>query len=329
MTATSKRHDPTEATNEHPAISCLLPVYNSEKYLKESIQSILEQTVWNFELIVINDGSTDSSLAIIEEMRLYDDRIKVINQENKGIVAALNRGLAASRALFIARMDGDDIAAPDRFKIQYEFLRRNPDVVVVGGLARGIDSLGHQSYSASTGNRHRVTKLLCFPPKVVTVVHPLAMLRAEAIKSIGGYSARFPHAEDYDMLMRISEVGRIAHVEEVILDYRLHGNNVSIAKLALQERSAALAEIDNVTAARSKVGKRNLRLSGDTFDAYVAIRELRRKLELGKLMGPMIYLGLFLKIAKGVLGSEPYTTGRLLMLLTFHGIRSLRAFMRS
>ena len=92
---------------------------------------------------------TDPSSAIIEEMRLCDDRITVINQENEGIVAALNRGLAISRGLFIARMDGDDIAAPDRFKIQYEFLRGYPDVVVVGGLARGIDGLGNELFSAS------------------------------------------------------------------------------------------------------------------------------------------------------------------------------------
>ena len=329
MTATFEHHGLTEATNNRPAISCVLPVYNCEEYLKESLQSILKQTFRDFELIVINDGSTDSSSAIIEEMRLCDDRITVINQENGGIVAALNRGLEISRGLFIARMDADDIAAPDRFKIQYEFLQKNLDVVVVGGLARGIDGLGNESFSASTGNRHRVTNLLCFPPKVVTILHPLAMLRAEAIKGIGGYSARYPYAEDYDMMMRISQIGRIAHVEQVMLDYRLHGSNVSVAKLALQEKSAALAEIDNVMAARSKVGKRNLRLSTDTFDAYVAIRELRRKLGLGKLTGPMMYMGLFLKIAKGALGSEPYTTGRLLMILTFHGIRSFKAFMRS
>ena len=186
-----------------------------------------------------------------------------------------------------------------------------------------------ESFSASTGNQHRVTNLLCFPPKVVTVVHPLAMLRAEAIKGIGGYSARYPHAEDYDMMMRISQVGRIAHVEEVMLDYRLHGSNVSVAKLALQEKSAALAEIDNVMAARLRLGKRNLRLSTDTFDAYVGFRELRRKLGLGILTGPMMYLSLYLKIAKGALGSELYTTVRLLMILTFHGIRSLKGFTRS
>ena len=144
MTATFERHGLTEATIERPAISCVLPVYNCEEYLKESIQSILKQTFRDFELIIINDGSTDSSSAIIEEMRLCDDRITVLNQENEGIVVALNRGLAISRGLFIARMDGDDIAAPDRFKIQYEFLRRYPDVVVVGGLARGIDGLGNR-----------------------------------------------------------------------------------------------------------------------------------------------------------------------------------------
>lgn len=306
-----------------PAISCILPVYNGEKYLEQSIQSILDQTFRDFELIIINDGSTDKSPAIIEDKRQSDRRLVVIHQDNKGIVAALNAGIAAANGAFIARMDGDDISSPDRFEIQHAFLIENPDVVLVGGATRNIDDTG-RPLSTPGYNAHRITNLLCFPPKVVTVVHPLAMMRAEAIKSIGEYSSRYPHAEDHDMFMRISELGRIENLREVILDYRFHGGNVSVQKLAQQERNAALAEIDNVRAARKKHGKRALRLSSNMFEAYVAIRILRRELGLGNLQKPEHFAGIIFKIIKGLPGSEPFTTGRLLLMIMFHAIRSIK-----
>ena len=108
------------------------------------------------------------------------------------------------------------------------------------------------------------------------------MMRAEAIKSIGEYSSRYPHAEDHDMFMRISELGRIENLREVILDYRFHGGNVSVQKLAQQERNAALAEIDNVRAARKKHGKRALRLSSNMFEGHCHTEQVEAVFDRGE-----------------------------------------------
>jgi glycosyltransferase involved in cell wall biosynthesis len=311
-------------TRCRPTVSCLLPVYNGEKYIRESIKSILAQTFSDFELIIVNDGSTDSSLEIIQQMRTIDDRIVLINHRHSGIIGALNVGLAAARGAFIARMDADDISMPDRFLVQYEFLRDNPDVVLVGGLCGSINDQGHPSITSTTGNRHARADLLDFPPKVVTALHPLIMVRAETLRSIGGYSSRYEHAEDYDMFMRISQFGRIAHVDKRILDYRIHAENISVTKLVDQERHAAEAEIDNVGITRSRRGLRNLRLATDTFDAYVSIRILRREYALGTLNEPAVFFSIFWKILKGALKSEFYTTGRLALMLVNHAIRSAK-----
>ena len=171
------------------------------------------------------------------------------------------------------------------------------------------------------GNRHRETDLRNFPPKVQVAIHPLTMLRSDAIKSVGCYNENYPYAEDYEMYLRISQVGKFMFVDDCILEYREHGGNASFKQLVGTEKSAARAERESVKNARERLGK-NLRLSEATFDAYVAIRIIRRNLDIDKYVGLNEFLQVLLQIAKGVLRSELYTTGRLLMLLTFHGMRS-------
>jgi glycosyltransferase involved in cell wall biosynthesis len=304
-----------------------MPVYNGAAYLRESIQSILSQTLHDFELIIVNDGSQDSSAEIIENMRVLDSRIKVIHQENKGRVAARNAGMEAARGEFIACMDSDDVARSERFKVQFDYLMNHPDAVLVAGHVCLIDAKGNRGGVAS-GNRPGVTDLLHFPPTIITAFHPVCMMRSAAVKAIGGYRADYAHAEDHDFLIRIQQIGRLAHVEDILLDYRLHGKNVSFQIPTGQETDAARAELDNVQAARQRVGKRRLRLSADTFAAYVAIRMLRR--ELTELRSDGInrraaYLKALGQILSGAATSEAYTTARLLLMLGFHGIRTIRA----
>ena len=266
-----------------------------------------------------------SSSEIIRQMQLLDNRIIVIDQQNSGITAALNVGLAAARGLFIARMDGDDITMPNRFRVQHDFLLKNPNVVLVGGLAGAVDDQGTRSIGADTGSKHHTVNLLCFPPKVVTAVHALILIRAEAMRSIGGYSDRYLHAEDYDMLMRISQLGGIAHVDHRILEYRNHSESISIKNLHAQERHMLQAEIDNVRIVRAKHRRPTLRLSAATLDAYLAIRILRREfVVLGKLNSPSVFFDIVRKIIRGAPGSELYTTARLFLMTVYHAIKSIR-----
>jgi glycosyltransferase involved in cell wall biosynthesis len=228
---------------QQPRISCLLPVYNGEEFLEEAIGSILGQTFRDFELVVVDDGSRDTTPAILERLAAADPRLRVIRQENGGIVAALNTGLKACRGEYIARMDADDVALPHRFQVQLDYLDAHPDCVLVGGVARSVSPDG-KTVERTTGGRHRRTDLTCFPPKIAVSMHPLITVRREALLAIGGYRSDFPHAEDYDLFIRLSKLGGIDNPDEDILVYRRHEGAISLKHLETQERSAAMAELD-------------------------------------------------------------------------------------
>jgi glycosyltransferase involved in cell wall biosynthesis len=138
---------------DHPKVSCLLPVYNGEQFIEEAVRSLLAQTLKNFELVVVDDGSTDSTPRKLAALNAEDQRLRILRQANGGIVAALNAGLGLCRAGYIARMDADDVAAPDRFEFQADYLDRHPGCVLVGGVARS--NLPLQAVARTTGGRHR------------------------------------------------------------------------------------------------------------------------------------------------------------------------------
>jgi glycosyltransferase involved in cell wall biosynthesis len=122
-----------------PAISVLMPVYNTERYVAEAVESILAQTFRNFEFLIIDDGSTDRSLSILKRYAERDPRIYLVSRPNTGYVIALNEMLAMARGEFIARIDADDIALPERFEVQVAYLREHPEVVCLGSKVQFID----------------------------------------------------------------------------------------------------------------------------------------------------------------------------------------------
>lgn len=233
------------APSTNPRISCLLPVYNGEEFLVEAVRSILSQTYADFELVIVDDGSSDSSPEILSALAAEDSRIQVVRRENGGIVAALNTGLAACRGEYVARMDADDIALPDRFQFQLDYLDAHPGCVLVGGVAQSLQSDGSFG-GRTTGGRHLRTDLSAFPPKIAVSMHPLIMVRREALLALGGYRSAFPHAEDYDLFIRLSKLGGIDNPDKELLIYRRHEGAISIKHLEAQERSAALAEVDAI-----------------------------------------------------------------------------------
>ncbi len=229
-----------------PRISCLLPVYNGEQFLDEAVRSILAQTYANFELVVVDDGSRDATADILSGLAAEDARVKVVRRENGGIVAALNTGLAVCRGEYVARMDADDIALPDRFQFQLDYLDANPGCVLMGGVVRSLMADGSIG-GRTTGGRHRRTDLSSFPPKIAVAMHPLIMVRRAALVAVGGYRSDFPHAEDYDLFIRLSKLGDIDNPDRDLLIYRRHEGAISLKHLETQERSAALAEVDAMT----------------------------------------------------------------------------------
>jgi glycosyltransferase involved in cell wall biosynthesis len=226
-----------------PRVSVLLPCYDGEQYLEEALQSLADQTFTDFEIIFTNDGSRDSSLRIAREFARKDSRMTVLDKENGGIVSALNAGLALCRGTYVARMDADDVSFPDRFASQVAYLDQHPGCVVVGGFAVN-DQDKVDSAIQSTGRLHSRTNLRVFPPTVAFALHPLIMMRREAVVTVGGYRTGFTHAEDYDLYIRLRAFGTIDNPRKYVLFYRRHEKAVSIQHLESQEMAATTAEYD-------------------------------------------------------------------------------------
>lgn len=203
-----------------------MPVYNCEKYIHEAVESILNQTYADFEFIIVNDGSTDNTLNILNEYANKDSRIRVINQPNSGIVVALNRGLNEAKGEWIFRMDGDDISLPHRFAVQVEEIKANPSLVLLGGWCQQINSQGVPlkiNEYPSDHNRlveHLETLRPFFP-------HPTTCFKRDVVLDIGGYRERFRHAEDMDLWLRMVDIGKFACSEHVVLKLRKHEGNIS------------------------------------------------------------------------------------------------------
>lgn len=271
-----------------PLVSCLLPVYNGERWLDIAIQSVLDQTYSNLELIVIDDGSTDGSGSIAAKFASSDSRVTVINQDNAGIVDALNNGLNAARGMYIARMDADDISLPERFSQQVKALETNPQVAVVGTLAKtigpddGIDVRSEELVDQPVPLLMRSSKVHEFPPSLLQVLHPTIMVRADLLRRIGGYSGTYRHVEDYDLYMRLSAWGPIAELQQELLLYRLHGDNLSIRRLHEQEENAARCDLNNVNAFRREARKPEIRVSDKTLRGWTEFRYFRRELPLNR-----------------------------------------------
>ena len=208
-----------------PAVSVLMPVFNGERFLAEAIDSILGQTFADFELVIVDDGSTDASPAILADYASRDSRIRVLRQANAGIVAALNRGLPECRAPLVARMDADDVSEAPRLAVQIEYLRDHPDVTVVGTAVRLI---------AESGRPGPVLRWPVAPDAVRKALqrgnclaHPTTVMRKDTVIAAGGYREQLRHAEDYDLWSRLAIRHRLANIPQPLLRYRIHGSQVS------------------------------------------------------------------------------------------------------
>jgi glycosyltransferase involved in cell wall biosynthesis len=211
-----------------PAISVIMPFFNCEKYIARALESVLNQTFIDFELILINDASSDSSDDIIKKY-LTDKRIIYIkNLTNKKIVANLNMGLKLAHADIVARMDGDDICYPDRFFKQYDYLVAHPNISIVGSFVHIIDENG-VVVDKRTKLLHPEDikrELIVYDP----FTHPAVMFRKKAVTDVGGYRNNFS-AEDMDLWFRLIYSGHNgANVPEYLLAYRHHANNVVAQK---------------------------------------------------------------------------------------------------
>lgn len=213
-----------------PKISIILPVYNAQRYLNKALDSLFNQTFEDFELLAINDGSTDKSLKIITQYASRDSRIKVLNQENQGLVSALNRGIKESLAPYIARMDADDIAHPRRLEKQIGYLESHPECVALGSWVTFIDDAGLPFFNYQTHTEHKVILRDILQGNGGAIIHPSLVVRKQALLDIDGYDASCLHFEDFDLYLKLINYGTFHNIPEYLLQYRRHFKSINFTK---------------------------------------------------------------------------------------------------
>ena len=223
-------------TPKNPQLSVIMPVYNAGPHLAEAIESILKQTFTDYELIIINDGSTDNTADIIG--RIKDRRVRVMSQKNRGLVASLNRGIKASKGRYVARMDADDISLPHRFSKQMSYLSHNKEVVLLGSSYSEIDHKSNRGSNVPVieddGDLRR--EMYFKNP----FGHGTTMMKVDAVKQAGGYDQAYWPAEDYDLWRRLAKLGKIANINEVLYLYRLNQDGISAQNLLPQAKKVDL-----------------------------------------------------------------------------------------
>jgi len=209
-----------------PKISVIMSVSkNYSNFLNLSIESILNQTLKEFEFIIIDDGSTDNTSEILDSYKKKDDRILIYRQNNLGLAASLNIAIAKSKANIIARQDYDDISDIYRLEKQFNWLKHNDDYVICGTFAFSIDKLSNKIGSIKnvlTNKQHK--KYLEFKN---TILHPSVMFRKDAIINVGGYNEKYICSQDYELWTRIIKKYKIANIPDFLINLRLHDKTTS------------------------------------------------------------------------------------------------------
>jgi glycosyltransferase involved in cell wall biosynthesis len=209
-----------------PVISVILPVYNAERYVTQAIESILAQTFTDFELLITDDGSTDRSLPILQQYAAKDCRIQLTSSSNQGVSKTRNHMLHQAKGEFIAVMDADDIASPDRFARQIAFLREHPEVVCVGSAHAVIDHRGRFLSHLPLPQTDAEIQQAALAGHG-SICHPCAMVRRTAMLAVGGYNEDLYSAHDLDLWLKLGEIGQLANLEASLLQYRIHTHSVS------------------------------------------------------------------------------------------------------
>jgi Glycosyl transferase family 2 len=217
---------------ETPRVSVVMAVRNGVPYLEQAVDSILAQTFTDLEFVIIDDGSTDSTPEVLRRYQTADHRVRVLHQENAGLTPSLNRGCQLARGTYVARMDADDVAFPDRLARQVEFLDRHPGVALLGSAVVRIDELGREIKRSECPTLHAeivraLTRYNCF-------THPTVMLRKDMLAAVGGYREAYRQAQDYDLWLRLSERYEVANLAEPLLYYRVYASQVSVRHLEQQ-----------------------------------------------------------------------------------------------
>lgn len=220
-------------TSKEPLVSVVMVTRNADRFLREAIESILGQTFRDFEFIIVDFGSTDTSRDIASSYAAKDSRIRLSEIPNCGLAEARNAVCALATGRYIAIQDADDISLPSRLKVEVDFMEKHPEVGLLGGAVQRIDQNGKY---LSTADDHPTEdqEIRLVLREWNTFCQPAVVMLREAFVRVGGYRAAFPNAEDYDLWLRISEYYQCANLKEVVLKYRIHPHQMTRRKRSEQ-----------------------------------------------------------------------------------------------
>jgi glycosyltransferase involved in cell wall biosynthesis len=221
-----------------PAVSVVMGAYNGEKYLRQAVQSVLDQTFRDFEFIIVNDGSTDGTAGILQE--LTDQRIRIIrNERNEGLTGCLIKGCNVARGKYIARMDADDISHPERLEKEIAFLDAHPEYGAVGCCYHVIDTDGVVVRSVKYPLHHEELARSLRISNVL--VHGAVLFRADVYRQTGGYREFFQYTQDYDLWLRMSERAKLGNLPDFLYQHRHHHQKIAVRHIFGQRLYAHLA----------------------------------------------------------------------------------------
>lgn len=249
------------------AVDVLIPVFNAESTVRDAIGSIQTQSISDIRIIVINDGSTDGTLAILEELASSDPRIVILNIPNGGIVQALNAGLKLATADFVARHDGDDIAFSCRLIDQLAFMREHPACPAVGSNARHINSDGELTGEETSFGCPGTADPNAVPSREPYLLHPFMMARRAALLVVGGYR-HVIHAEDTDLYWRLQGLGELHNLSDVHGLFRLHPRSITNISIVNGRISALNSQLAAVSEQRRRAGKPDICFEKERLSEY-------------------------------------------------------------
>lgn len=206
-------------TDNLPLISVVMPVYNAERYLREAVDSVLNQSFTDFELIVVDDGSTDASLEILREYEQMDERVVLVVQDNAGVADARNRAIKEVRAELVASLDADDMAIEDWLELLFGFMNDNPDCVVAGCRILSMDEDGAPISLEMQALEHDKIEEVLLRGRG-GIVNSGCIMRTKSVRDVGGYNSELPVGEDVDLFLKLGEKGRLANLPDRLLKVR-------------------------------------------------------------------------------------------------------------
>ena len=225
-----------------PEVSVCMPMYNAEPYLAAAIDSMLAQTFADFEFLILDDASTDGSLTIARRYADADGRIRVFSLEHQGYPSLLNESLKLAKGRYVARMDADDVVRPDRLERQVTYLRAHPECVAVGTQVTMIDPDGEPLDRTHLPTSHDDIDRLQLAGRY-QMTHASLVMPADILRRMGGYNPEFEPAEDYDLVLRLAEIGKLTNLPETLYCYRMHPGQITVRKYERQQQAMREAQV--------------------------------------------------------------------------------------